>query len=282
MRQKRALAIHDISCVGRCSLTVALPIISAAGIETSVLPTAVLSTHTGGFTGYTYRDLTEDIMPIASHWKSLGLGFDAIYSGYLGSFEQLNLVGKIFDDFKSANTLILCDPVMADNGVLYPGFPADFPQGMKRLCEKADIIIPNMTEAAMMLGEPYTEGPYTKAYVQDIVKRLSEINNGKVVLTGVYYDDTMLGAAAYDAATGIYNEALCQRLPGLFHGTGDVFGSCLLAALINGLSLDKAAEVAVDYTRLCIKYTIENNLESRYGPCFELALPWLINRLGLK
>ncbi len=282
MKQKRALAIHDISCVGRCSLTVALPILSAAGFDTSVLPTAVLSTHTGGFTGYTFRDLTDDIVPIADHWQSLGLHFDSIYTGYLGSFQQVELVSQLFDRFKEKNTLILVDPVMADNGILYGGFPSDFPQEMKKLCAKADIIIPNITEAVFMLGEPYHEGPYTKEYIEGLLKRLAEIGSPKVVLTGMHFDNQTLGAASYDAESGQIGYAFADRIEGYFHGTGDVFGSALLSSLMHEMPLAKAARAAVDYTQKCISLTVEAKQELRYGVCFERALPYLMERLGIK
>ena len=152
-RLKRAAAIHDISGFGKCSLTVALPIISAMGIEVSVIPTAVLSTHTGGFTGFTYRDLTGDMRPIAEHWNSLGIKFDAIYSGFLGSVEQIDIVTDFIDDFKEKDTVVLVDPAMADGGKMYTVFDMDFAKQMTRLCAKADIIVPNFTEAAFMLGE---------------------------------------------------------------------------------------------------------------------------------
>ncbi|MDR3209479.1 MAG: bifunctional hydroxymethylpyrimidine kinase/phosphomethylpyrimidine kinase, partial [Oscillospiraceae bacterium] len=164
MTQKRVAAIHDISCFGKCSLTVALPILSAAGIECAVLPTAVLSTHTGGFSGYTYRDLTDDLLPIWRHWQTLGLRFDAAYSGYLGSEAQLEIVAEIFDRLRAQDSLIIADPVMADDGRLYASFAPTFPDGMRALCTRADIILPNMTEAALLLGEPYREGPYTREY----------------------------------------------------------------------------------------------------------------------
>jgi pyridoxine kinase len=172
-RQKRIAAIHDISCFGKCSLTVALPIISAADIEVSVIPTAVLSTHTGGFTGYTFRDLTDDMLPIARHWKSLGLEFDAIYTGYLGSFRQLDIVSEIIDMLKTQDTLIVVDPVMADNGRLYASFPDTFPEGMKKLCSKADVVVPNITEASLMLEIPYEEGPYTDEHIEGMLRGLS-------------------------------------------------------------------------------------------------------------
>ncbi|MDD3035442.1 MAG: pyridoxamine kinase [Eubacteriales bacterium] len=198
LKQKRVAAIHDISCFGKCSLTVALPIISAAGIEVSAIPTAVLSTHTGGFSGYTYRDLTDDILPIIDHWQSLNLSFDAVYTGFLGSFEQIDIVSGIFDRLKKPDNLIIVDPVMADNGCLYSIFPDNFPAGMRKLCEKADVIVPNITEAALLLEEPFMEGPYTQSYIEDLLFRLAALGPKKVILTGVYFEDTQLGAVSYD------------------------------------------------------------------------------------
>ena len=279
-RQKRALAVHDISCVGKCSLTVALPVLSAAGIETSVLPTSVLSTHTGGFEGYTFRDLTEDISPIAKHWESLGIQFDAIYTGYLGSREQIELIGFLFDRFASEETLILVDPVMADNGALYPGFDADFPAGMAALCKRAGVICPNITEAAMMLGEPYQEGPYTETYIQELLKRLGDAFESKVVLTGVHFDQQHLGAAGYDTATGKISYAMEKLVPGYYHGTGDIFGSGLLSALLSDLSLEEAIQIAVAFTVASINLT-DADREPRYGVRFEAALPGLMRNLKL-
>lgn len=279
-KQKRALAIHDISCVGKCSLTVALPVISAAGIETSVLPTSILSTHTGGFEGYTFRDLTEDINPIANHWATLDIPFDAIYTGYLGSQTQIALVMDLFERFGGDNTMLLVDPVMADNGKLYPGFSESFPSRMAELCKKADIIIPNITEATLMLGEEYMEGPYTHEYIQGLLCRLGEAFGGKIVLTGVYYEAEQLGAAGYDARTGEVCYASSATIPGYYHGTGDVFGSGLLSALLNGYSLADAIRTAVDFTVTSIKLT-DPDREPRYGVRFEAALPALMKDLKL-
>ena len=237
-RLKRVAAIHDISGFGKCSLTVALPIISAAGIEVSVLPTAVLSTHTGGFTGFTYRDLTEDIRPVTKHWKSLNIRFDAIYTGFLGSFEQLDLVTEFFETFKRNDNLILVDPVMADNGELYKIFTPEFAVGMRKLCKKADIIVPNLTEAALLIGEPYNPGPYSEQYIGYILKKLSALGVQKVVLTGVFFDDKELGVATFDTLSGKIAYRFEKRIPGHYHGTGDVFASALLAALQNDFSLD--------------------------------------------
>lgn len=280
-RQKRVVAIHDISCVGRCSLTVALPIISAAGIETSVLPTAILSTHTGGFEGFTYRDLTEDIEPISKHWQSLDLEVDALYSGFLGSFEQIDLVADLFSSFKKENTLVMVDPVMADNGVLYSVYNMDMAKGMAKLCSQADLVVPNLTEAAFMLEEDYIGENYTKEYIESTLRKLGEMGPKKVVLTGVSFEPGLLGAACYDRDTGIIEYAFNKRVEGYFHGTGDVFGSSLLSALLNDFSLPEATQIAVDYTLECIHYTVQENKDRKYGPVFERALPYLIKRLGL-
>ena len=281
-KQKRALAIHDISCVGRCSLTVALPILCAGGIDCSILPTAVLSTHTGGFTGFTYRDLTEDIRPICKHWKELGLQFDALYSGFLGSFEQIDLVAELFDSFKNDKNLILVDPVMADNGELYAVYTPEMAKGMAKLCSKADIIIPNLTEAAFMLDEPYVADQYDQSYIETTLKKLTDLGAPMAVLTGVSFEKGKLGAAAYNRETGAITYAFCDRVDGYFHGTGDVFGSSLLAAVMDGFSLEDAVQIAVDYTHRCIVETMEAKQELRYGVCFERALPYLMERLGLK
>lgn len=282
LKQKRVAAIHDISCFGKCSLTVALPILSATGVECSVVPTAVLSTHTGGFTGFTYRDLTADINPIAEHWKTLDLAFDSIYTGYLGSFEQLEIVSKFFDDFRNENSLILVDPVMADNGVLYQSFPSTFPEGMKKLCAKADVIVPNITEAVLMLKEEYKEGPYTEEYIKGLLKKLADLGPKQVVLTGVYFDDKKLGAATYDKETGVVGYALSDRVEGYYHGTGDVFGSALLGALLNGVSLGEATQIAVNFTVKSIEWTKAAGTDIRFGVNFEANLPSLINALNLK
>ncbi|MCL2510652.1 MAG: pyridoxamine kinase [Bacteroidales bacterium] len=281
MTQKRIAAIHDISGFGKCSLTVALPILSAAGIETSVVPTAVLSTHTGGFTNFTYRDLTEDIRPFVQHWKSLNLKFDAIYTGFLGSFEQLELMKEVFDTFKSEETLILVDPVMADNGKLYTIFSPEFAVGMRSLCEKADMIIPNITEASLLVGEPYHEGPHTKDYIETLIKKLAALGPKKIVLTGVFFDEDNLGAATYDIDFQKIEYAFAQRIPGFFHGTGDVFGSALLGALLNGFELLRATQIAVNFTANSIQRTFEAKTDARFGVNFEQTIPLFLKELGL-
>jgi pyridoxine kinase len=279
--QKRVAAIHDISGFGKCSLTVALPILSAAGIETSIMPTAVLSTHTGGFNGYTYRDLTSDLRPFMRHWKSLGLTFDAIYSGFLGSFEQLEIVGEFFDTFKTGDNLIVVDPAMADNGKLYDAFTSDFAAGMAKLCAKADLIVPNITETALMLGKTYHDGPYDKAYIESLLKGLSKLGPHKIVLTGVFFDCNEIGAASFDADTGSIDYAMARRIDGFYHGTGDVYASALLASLLNGKTLDSSAKIATDFTQGSIVRTKDAGTDVRFGVNFEAGLPQLIRRLGL-
>lgn len=171
-KEMSCLAIHDISGVGKCSLTVALPVLSCCGVETSVLPTAVLSTHTGGFTGFTYRDLTEDLLPMAEHWKQVGCRFQSLYSGFLGSAGQIGLVEQIFDWFREENTLIMVDPVMGDGGKLYKTYTPEMASGMARLCGRADIVVPNMTEAHHLLEREYDPGPYTRQQIEGILKGL--------------------------------------------------------------------------------------------------------------
>jgi len=278
--QKRVAAIHDISCVGKCSLTVALPIISAAGVETSVIPTAVLSTHTGGFTGFTYRDLTDDLKPITHHWKSLGLKFDAIYTGFLGSFEQLDIVSEIFDELKSDDTIIMVDPVMADNGEMYSVFTRDFVDGMKKLCRKADIITPNITEACFMLGMEYKEPPYDKEYIESLLRGLGKIGPKKIVMTGVCFNENEVGAGCYDSETDVVEYALLPRISGYYHGTGDVFASALLAALMRGKTLKESAKIAVEFTTESIQRTKDAGTDVRFGVNFEAGLGDFIKKLG--
>lgn len=279
--QKRVAAIHDLSGFGKCSLTVALPILSAAGLETSALPTAVLSTHTGGISGYTYRDLTEDMLPFMRHWKDLDIRFDAIYSGFLGSFEQLGIVKDFFSLFKRNDNLILVDPVMADNGELYKIFTPAFARGMRSLCEKADIIVPNLTEAALLLDEPYHAGPYTKAYIESVLRQLSQLGPSQIVLTGVYFDENELGAATYDARRDRTEYILSDRIPGYYHGTGDVFASALLSGLLNNFNLERSAEIAVRFTTESILRTFKAQTDYRFGVNFEQSIPDLLKELKL-
>ncbi|MBU3220399.1 pyridoxamine kinase [Clostridium algidicarnis] len=269
---KRVLAIHDLSGFGKCSLTVALPVISVAGIECTCMPTAILSTHTGGFTGYTFRDLSEDMYPMAKHWKSLGLEFDAIYIGYLGSSSQAKSVENIISLLKDDKTLVIIDPVMADNGEYYTGLDEDMCKGFLSMCKFADIITPNFTEATLLLGEKYIEPPYTKEYVEGLLKRLSDLGPSKVVLTGVSFKEGEVGAASYDKATNEISYAFTKRTPGSYHGTGDLFGSAFVAAIVRGISINKSIKIAVDLVKSSTEITYKRGTPTNYGVDFESRL----------
>ena len=275
---KRVVTIQDISCFGKCSLTVALPIISAMGVEAAILPTAVLSTHTGGFKGFTFRDLSEDIPKIFDHWKKENIEFDAIYTGYLGSFEQIDQM-KDFIDARPENTLAFVDPAMADNGKLYTGFTPEFARHMATLCAKADIIVPNLTEASFMLGMDYVESGYDKAYIEDILKKLTALGAKKAVLTGVSFNDKELGFAMYDSETDEFAYYFNEKIDAKFHGTGDVFASACVGGLMRGKTLYEALKIAADYTVECIKITMPDKEKHWYGVKFEEAVPYLVERL---
>ncbi|MCR4900694.1 MAG: pyridoxamine kinase [Treponema sp.] len=286
---RRIITIQDISCVGKCSLTVALPIISAMGVEACVLPTAVLSTHTA-FKGFTFRDLTSDIKPICEHWKQEKIHFDAIYTGYLGSFEQLDLMHKLIDDFGQGDTLAIVDPCMADNGKLYPGFTQEFAFAMAKLCGKANVVVPNLTEASFMLGIPYVESGYNEEYIKDILKKLAALGAQKIVLKGVQFEQDQddlkgvagkIGIVSYDAAADTFDWYFHQKMPVSFHGTGDIFASVLTGALMRGMSLQKSYSLAADFVVESIKQTLSHEDYNWYGVDFEAAFPYLIKRMGV-
>ena len=362
---KRILTIQDISCIGKCSLTVALPIISAMGVETAVLPTAVLSTHTA-FQGFTFRDLTDDIPAIAAHWKKEGFSFDALYTGYLGSQRQIDLVRGLFRDFaanekepiclplsaaasltsadaaassnaetpalsdaaptlfSAARPLRFVDPAMADGGSLYSGFTTAFAQAMASLCAEADVIAPNLTEACLMTGVAYREDS-DEAFAMELLQKLAvrlralwqnsaetaaaaspapaaphakneadSAANGTLsapasdsaprsprylVLTGAHRGRGDLGALCYDAIAGRFFSCYTEKLPVKFHGTGDIFASCAVGALTRGLSIEEALRLAVDYTRECIRLTMDDPGHRWYGVNFEAALPYLMEKM---
>lgn len=275
---KKVVTVQDISCVGRCSLTVALPIISAMGVETSVIPTAVLSTHTM-FKNFTFRDLTDEIEPISAHWRSMGLTFDGIYTGYLGSFEQLRLMTRFADEFRGDGILFV-DPVMGDSGKLYSGFTADFVKGMAKFCGKADIIVPNITEASFMLNVPYIGDGYSEDYVKELLHGLTGLGAKKAILTGISFRPEELGVMAYDSENNEFYSYFSQRIGGYYHGTGDVFASTCMGALMNDLPLGDALRIAVDYTCECIRLTSDDPRDKAFGVNFEKAIPMLIHSIG--
>lgn len=275
MKDLKILTIQDISCVGQCSLTVALPIISACGVETCVLPSAVLSTHTAGFQGFTFRDLTEDMPLICDHWRREGISFDAVYTGYLGSAKQIDYVLNILSTVKKAEAPAIIDPAMADNGKLYTGFDLNFVEAMKRLCAKADYLVPNVTEACYLTGMEYrTE--YDETYVCELVEKLLNLGAKNVVLTGISYEEGKTGVVVYENGESRY---YCHpKEPNSCHGTGDVYASAFVGALVRGKSAYDSARIAADYTVECIRETakLENHW---YGAKFEPVLGKLIEML---
>ena len=276
---RRIVTIQDISCVGKCSLTVALPIISACGAECAIIPTAVLSTHTM-FKGFTFRDLTSDMTGIAEHWKKEGFGFDCIYTGYLGSIDQIKVVSDFIDMFKGNDTVVMIDPVMADNGMLYPGFTKEFVKEMAGLIAKSDVAVPNITEGSFLLDMPYKESRYDQEYIDGMLKGLSELGCATSVLTGVSFEKGKIGYRLFDKASGAFKDYFHRKIDVSFHGTGDIFSSTAAGALQNGLDLAESLKVACDYTVKCIEVTMADPDHVSYGVEFEKALPYLMKRLG--
>lgn len=274
---KRIVTVQDISCLGKCSLTVALPIISAMGVEAAIVPTAVLSTHTM-FSGFTFHDLSDEILPIADHWQKENLKFDAVYTGYLGSREQIAIVEEFFDRFKTEENLIIIDPVMADNGKLYPAFDMAFAARMAELCGKADIILPNITEASFMTGMEYKE-VYDEKYIKEMLHKLAALGAKKVVLTGVGFEEGMTGVMGYDTEKDEFFHYSNKKLPKSYHGTGDVFASTFTGAVMNGFDWKEALKLAADYTAECIRVTMEDPDGCWYGVNFEKTIPMLVEMI---
>jgi len=274
---KKILTIQDLSCFGQCSLTVALPIISACGIECAVLPSAVLSTHTYNFKGYTFHDLTDDIPDIAKHWNKEGIAFDAVYTGYIGSIKQIEYIKNIFKSPCAVDALKIVDPAMGDYGILYPGFDKEYAKAMMDLAKYAHILIPNITEACYMLGDEYEyKESYDENYVEKLVTALYKKTGAKVVLTGVSYKPETTGVVILDSGNITYYEhEKCERSS---HGTGDIYSAAFTGAYMRGFELEEAARIAANYTLSCIKNT-QDKPEHWYGACFESQLPKLIKSL---
>ena len=273
-KQNRAVLINDMSCLGRCSLTAAMPIISACGIESVPLPTGIFSAHTE-FEGFVKEDLTGDIGMISNHWKSLGERFDCIYSGYLASCKQAESVKRFLLDFKKSDTLYIADPVMGDNGVFYKGIDDSFISEMRFLCSLADIIVPNVTEACMLTGMEITEN-YDMSFIKELLISLRNLTAARIVVTGVDFDDGQIGCAVYDSLMGRANMFFTPKSEGRFPGTGDVFASALTAAVMNGKNFFDAVQIAMGFTCKCVETTLETDTDRKYGLCFESEIKNLI------
>lgn len=258
MEYKRVLSIQDVSCVGQCSNTVALPLISACGHECAMLPSAVLSTHTAGFTGYTVRDLSGDFPAIFNHWKKEGICFDAIYTGYLGSADQVDYILDLYSSYEE-KPLLIVDPAMADNGRLYPAFDMDYVAAMKKFCSFADIVLPNVTEYAFLFGEGIGLKP-----------------DAKIVLTGVSEKEGCTGVSVISKNGEWHYDH--EKMAEDRHGTGDIYSSVFVGALMSGKNVCEAAKIAADYTLLCIQ-DAQGDAEHFYGVRFEKRIPDLIEML---
>ncbi len=271
---KRVLTIQDISCLGKCSLTIALPILSAMGAETVVLPTALLSTHTM-FQGFTFRDLSDQIDPIAEHWLRERMSFDAIYTGYLGTVEDIRKIRKLIRDFRREDTRIVVDPAMADSGRLYPGFDWEYVENNAQLCAEADVILPNMTEAAFLTGTAYQE-TCSEECARELLEKLSERGGRITILTSVSLKAGMTGIMGYDRVTKEYYVYQHRKSEGSFCGTGDLFSCTFTGAMLKGRSWRDAARIAADYTVYTIEETLKDPDRRWYGVNFENTISHLL------
>jgi len=271
--------MQDISCVGKCSLSVAMPIISAMGCECAVLPTAVLSTHTA-FENFNIVDLTDNINAVTDVWKREGIDFDMIYTGYLASVRQVDIACDLARDFGGEGKLLFVDPVMGDFGKLYTGFEESYPEHMKRLCAAADIIVPNLTEAFCLLGEEYRED----VSLEDafgMAKRLTDLGSGAAVITGIAPEAGKLGIVKYDRKKEEYYSYFAPRVSTDFplHGSGDVFASVAVGAIAFGMDTDKALALAVNITAAAVEETVKNENHRWYGIDFESVLPAIAEKM---
>ena len=265
---KKILTIQDISCYGQCSITVALPTLSAWGYETAILPSAVLSTHTGGFKGFTVHDLSNEIPKIINHWKQEGIKYDVLYSGYLGEVQHIDLVIQIKKELLNKDGIFVLDPVMGDNGKLYPAFDENYVKALRRLVKEADIILPNLTEACFLTDSKYLE-KYDEQYIKDIIDKLLDNGAKKIVLTGISYEEGMTGVVIYDENGYQYYKH--EKIAKSYHGTGDVYASTFLGAYLNNNNIYKSAQVAASFVVKAIKNTIDDP-DHRYGVKFEPLL----------
>ena len=267
---KRVLSIQDLSCMGKCSLSVALPVLSAMGCSCTVLPTAVLSTHTA-FPNPHIRDLTQDLWPVAEHWHSVGAAFDAIAVGYLSDPRQAELVGRVLDLFPSR---VILDPAMGDHGKLYSGLGEDHVSAMASLCRKADFLLPNVTEAALLTGLPYREDADT-AYLRALAQGMLTFGAETVIITGFTRPDGQTGFFGMHQSGEAFSYR-AQRIGKHFHGTGDLFAAAFTGALMTQKTAPEAATLAARFTERVIAATEES---TPFGIAFEPELGWLLEQL---
>lgn len=273
----KILTIQDISCYGQCSITVALPIVSAFGIETAILPSAVLSTHTAGFTDFTVRDLTEDLPEIRKHWEKEGIFFDAIYTGFIASIEQLDYIKDIIDSRLKPDGLVFVDPAMADHGEFYNGFDQEFADKMGELCKLGDYVLPNTTEACYILHKPW-KAEFTREEMLEMANELSEFTKRYVILKGDTHEDGKLGMIVLDKEDSTCEVVYNDKVDYVSHGTGDVFASAYVGSTMIGKTPTQAAKVAGEFTKRAIEKTVGDE-NHKYGVKFEQVIPELYGLL---
>lgn len=276
----RVAAVHDLSCIGRCSLTVIMPVLAAMGVQVCPLPTAVLSTHLGGFREVAFCDFTDRMAAVYHHWQREDIAFDCIYSGFLASAEQIDVVLSFINEFSGNRPLVLVDPVMGDEGKLYSVYTATMQEQMKKLVKKADIITPNYTEACFLLGETYQPGSCDRSQLQDWLARLADLGPRQVIITGIPAKDGTILNMAYDKTSGHHWQVFSQHIPARYPGTGDIFASVLAGALLSGASLQDAMHKAAQFVTWCVEITYKAGAPAREGVLLEKVLPQLWNGSG--
>lgn len=276
---KRVLTIQDLSCVGKCSLTVALPIISAAGVETAVFPVSLLSTHSA-FESYEKVDLSHLLESYEKMWEKYDINFDAVYVGYVGTENGLMQVENCINRLKNENNIIIIDPAIADNGEIYSGISEEYIKELEKLCKKADVLMPNLTEACILTGEEYKDCGYSKEYIENIMKKLSTLGCKNVVVTGVSYDNNEMGIACYNSETKKYNEFFNKRYKGVYYGAGDSLASAFTGALMNGISFEDSLEIAEKFISEAVR--LSKNNSRWYGINFEYAIPKYVEMIKEK
>lgn len=270
---KRLAAIHDLSGLGKCSITAALPIVSASGVECCCIPTALLSTHTGGFEGWTFKDLSEEMLPIARHWHDLDMHFDAVYSGYLASKEQGELLSESIKLLSDENTLVIVDPAMADNGKYYVNLDETMADCFRSIIGMANVITPNITEACFLTGTEYCSGPHSDEFTDGLIEKLFAMGPDTVVITGVLSANGEVGVVGRDARSGKRSVHMSPVRNGMFHGSGDVFASAFSALLTRGFDFESALEISESFVSDCVLRTERRCGAGNYGLDFEAALP---------
>lgn len=274
-KQKKIALINDLSCIGRCSLTAAVPIISACGFNCVPFPTGIFSAQSE-FDNFVCADLTDKMQPFADHWKNIGIRFDAVYTGYLANKNQAEIVKRFLIDFKKSDTFCIVDPVMGDNGEFYNGIDDSFVDEMRFLCSMADIITPNVTEAQMIAGVECTEAPYSTEHIKDLLIKLRSLGTPRIVITGIESDDGQIGCAVYDSFTHKANMFFTPKAEGRFPGAGDVFAASLVAAVMNGKEFTQAVQLAMTFACDCVEKTALSDEPRGFGLQFEPQIHKLI------